>query len=207
MKYVTLCLFLILFAGNALAAERELPTPQTDGGISVFQSLETRASATGRDFPNGEISDEDLSTLLWAASGRNRQGKGWIVPIAMGKAPYCTVYVAAADGSYLYDGKKHSLRKVNATSIKDTVGLQSFVGKAHYVLIFVINTEDTSKLDINGAGEILTGAMTQNVYLAAQSLNIGVRYIVSLNEDAIRKNLHLKSTEKPVCILPMGSYK
>ena len=93
-------LFLILLgATSAFAVEGKLPDPQTNGGPTVLTAIEERASAPGKGFPTGAISDEDLGTLLWAASGRNRENKGWSVPMAMGKPPYCTVYVVGQDGA------------------------------------------------------------------------------------------------------------
>jgi nitroreductase len=46
--------------------------------------------------------------------------------------------------------------------------------------------------------------MTEHVYLAADSLNIGVRYMASLNADFVRAKLGLSADDTPVCLLPMG---
>ena len=53
-------------------------------------------------------------------------------------------------------------------------------------------------------GYLLVGCMTEHVYLAADSLNIGVRYMATLNADFARAKLGLPSADTPVCILPMG---
>lgn len=207
MKRFILCVMMIVCGNGALAAESTLPAPQTSGGMPVFQAIEERSSASGKEFPSGAVSDQDLSTLLWAASGRNRDNKGWTVPTAMGVAPYCTVYVTDDSGCYRYDWKEHSLRKLSAQSIKATVGKQSFVGNSACVLIFVADEYAVGKIGLDGLGEILTGAMTQNVYLAAQSLGIGVRFVASFDEDVIRERLHIKDTDKVVCIMPVGRFE
>lgn len=207
MKRVLCSLFLILFSATSVfAVEGKLPDPQTNGGPTVLTAIDERASATGKNFPTGAISDKDLGTILWAATGRNRQNKGWTVPMAMGKAPYCTVYVAGEDGAYRYEWKDHSLRKITSENIKKIVGMQGFVGQAPYVLIFVIDTEAAEKHGA-GTGEILIGAMTQNTYLAGQALGIGTRYIASIESDTISTKLLLKDSEKPLCVLPIGHFE
>ena len=51
---------------------------------------------------------------------------------------------------------------------------------------------------------IATGAMTQQIYLAADSLGISVRYMILMKADAIKSKLRLKELEAPLCLLPMG---
>lgn len=197
---------LVCTASPALALGGELPAPRTEGGLSVFEALEKRSSAPGRDFPSGAISDEELATLLWAATGRNRQDKGWTVPMAMGTSPYCSVYVVAAEGAYRYEWKEHSLRKITSDDITKKIAKQEFIGAAPYILIFVADTNATDKLGSAGLGEILVGAMTQNVYLAAQALDIGGRYVASINADEIRTALSLEKKQVPICVMPIGHF-
>ena len=151
---------------------------------------------------------QDLSTLLWAASGRNRGGSGWTVPIGQGRDPYCTVYVAKADGVFRYDGKSHSLTEVSKEHIIPGITSQAFAAKAPAVLIFVIDggkmAEISDPVRRASWGFLLIGCMTEHVYLAADALNIGVRYMASLNADFVRAKLGLADADTPVCILPMG---
>ena len=70
-----------------------LPAPKTSAGMGVFAALNSRHSAKAGEFPLKDISKQELSNLLWAASRKNRFGKGWTVPFAMGKAPYNTIFV------------------------------------------------------------------------------------------------------------------
>ncbi|MDR1731988.1 MAG: nitroreductase family protein [Synergistaceae bacterium] len=200
-------LTLFLWVGAA-AADVALPAPLT-GGIGIFDALKHRVSAGGSDFPTGEISLEELSSLLWAATGINRTGmrKGWTVPMAMGREPYCRVYVTGAKGTFFYDWNEHALREISQDDIRGKVGSQGFVGKAPYVLIFVTDGRALEEFDASRGpawGQVAVGAMTQNVYLAAESLNIGVRYIASLKADAVRPGLKLADNDTPVCIMPIG---
>ena len=69
IAFALYCMFLA-FATTATAAENALPKPVTEGGKSVLASINARASALRDQFPVNPISMQDLSTLLWAASGR-----------------------------------------------------------------------------------------------------------------------------------------
>ncbi|MDR1979271.1 MAG: nitroreductase family protein [Synergistaceae bacterium] len=189
------------------SADIKLPEPLTEGGSGIFALLKSRASAASGSYPTGQVSQEELSTLLWAASGLNRPGKGWTVPMAMGREPYCKVYVAGDEGTFLYDWKEHSLKEISKDNVKSTIGTQPFVAKASHVLIFVTDGKALGSLNNARGAEwayVAVGSMTQNVYLAADSLNIGVRYMASLSGDVTRASLRLEEGDVPICIMPIG---
>ena len=209
-RYVALTVFFVCglcLAGVAEAAEaKKLPSPQTAGGSGVFDALQRRASAAGGAFPTGAISQEELSTLLWAATGLNRPDKGWTVPMAMGREPYCRVYVTGKEGTFRYDWKAHSLVETSKEDARSTVSGQGFVAGASHVLIFVTDGKAIESFGGRGAdwGPVLAGAMTQNVYLAAEALGIGGRYMASLKSDVVRSVCGLESADVPICIMPIG---
>lgn len=188
-------------------ADVKLPDPLTEGGNGIFSLLKSRASAAGSDYPTGQVSLEELSTLLWAASGLNRPGKGWTIPLAMGREPYCKVYVAGDEGTFLYDWKEHALKEISKDNVKAAIGSQGFVGRSSHVLVFVTDGKALGNFS-NSRGEewgnVAVGAMTQNVYLAADALGIGVRYMASLSSDVARASLQLAEGDIPVCIMPIG---
>ena len=169
---------MLLCASPALAGEA-LPEPQQTGGMSLFEALKKRSSATGGDFSLAEVTREELSTVLWAASGLNRGAKGWTVPMWRGVPPYCRVYVAANNGVFLYNWKDHSLEKIADENVKAKIGKQAFVKKAYYVLVFVSDAEILAQFkseDITrDFAHVAAGAMTQNVYLACAALKVGTR--------------------------------
>jgi nitroreductase len=123
--------------------------------------------------------------------------------------PYGRIYVACDKGVSLYDWKTHSLKEISKKNIKGMVGLQSGVAAAPLVLIFVADGDAMGNVTGERAkawGYIASGAITQNIYLAAASMNIGARYIISMNTDAIRNELKLKANDTPLNIMPVGKY-
>ena len=194
----------MLFVGSATGrawADVALPAPDTDGGPGVLTAIRTRASATHAGFSDRTISDRDLATLLWAATGRNRQGGGWTIPLAMGKPPYVDVYVLAKNGSFLYDWEKNALKQTGTENISGKAGRQSFVASASHILVFVKDENGQYSRDF---GDVAVGAMTQNVYLAATGLGIKGRYVVGMDVDVLKTSLKLEKHKKPVCIMPIG---
>lgn len=192
---------------TASEASFALPAPQKSGGEGIFDALSHRASGTRSAFPHGDISAQELSTILWAASGLNRPEKGWTVPMAMGSEPYCKVYVLGKDGVFLYDWKQHALTTVSKGDARLEVSGQKFVAEAPYVLLFVADGKSLGAMNDPRAAEwspVLVGAMTQNVYLAAGSMGINARYMASLKEDAARAALRLAPADTPICIMPLG---
>ena len=184
-----------------------LPAPQKTGGEGIFDALSHRASGTRNAFPHGDISTQELSTILWAASGLNRPEKGWTAPMASGSEPYCKVYVLGKCGVFLYDWKQHALNTVSQGDARLDVSGQRFVAEAPYVLLFVADGKVLEAMnDPRAAGwaPVLTGAMTQNVYLAAESMGIGARYMASMKEEVAREALKLDPSDTPICIMPLG---
>ncbi|MDR2614326.1 MAG: nitroreductase family protein [Candidatus Accumulibacter sp.] len=207
--FSTLVIFLLTlaFSGPALA-DIVLPPPRTEGGMGLFDALKKRSSVPGGDLSPAEVKLEDLSTILWAASGLNRGKKGWTVPMANGLPPYCRVYVAGNGGVWRYEWATHSLKEISKENIKGRIAAQSFARRAFYILILVSDGETLATLK-NGKeaaefSQVAAGAMSQNIYLAAAALKLGARYIHSIHRDAIKSALKLPQGDEPISLMLLG---
>lgn len=200
-------LFLSLFSLSFCYADITLPTPQTKDGMSLFESLKKRASTPGGGFPAGQVTDDELSTVLWAASGLNRGKTGWTVPMVKGKAPYVRIYVASEKGTFLYEWDGHYLREINKQDIRGDIGQQSFTKRAAYSLIFVSDANALTDIKPDEATNFsytAVGAMSQNVYLAAAALKLSTRYIHSIKSEAISQELQLPKDDIPLGMILLG---
>ena len=211
MSRSSICTGIIVFALSLIftapaMADITLPPPQQEGGISLFEALKKRSSVPGGDFSVAEVSLQELSTVLWAATGLNRGTTGWTVPMSYGVPPYCRVYVAGQNGVFLYDWATHSLKEVSKENIKSKIGEQSFVKKAYYSLIIVSDAKGLAQFgtDAGRFGDVAVGAMTQNIYLAAAAFNLGARYIHSIYKDEIIRALSLPEGDDPICLMLLG---
>ncbi|MDR3221944.1 MAG: nitroreductase family protein [Candidatus Accumulibacter sp.] len=205
-------LFLSVFTMTAVQAEPAssiaLPAPQKTGGKPLLDAVAARASASGSGFPSKAISREELSTLLWAASGKNRASR-WTVPFAQGVEPYVDIYVAGKEGIHRYAWQDHSLQPVANGDLRTNINSQSFAGAASYIFIFVSNRASLKK----GGGStqhwakwthVATGAMTQQLYLVADSLGIGARYAETMDVNFVRQTLNIPADEEPICVFALG---
>ncbi|MDR3255666.1 MAG: SagB/ThcOx family dehydrogenase [Synergistaceae bacterium] len=199
-----------LLMAMSASADVTLPKPTTNGGEGIFDLIQRRASGARDNFPKGAISDEELSTILWAATGinRGRSDKAWTIPTAGGLPPYVEVYAVKNDGVYLYDWKAHALTTVSDKNALGDITNDSFVKESPVVLILVSDTANLGAMgrlnEGNALAYIATGAMSQNIYLAADTLGISTRYMVSMNTDGVKRELKLTSDGTPLCVLPLG---
>lgn len=200
MVFILSALAVLLCASSAPAADIILTTPDKDGGPGVLAAIASRSSAEQKPFAKTELTTKELTTILWAATGRNREKNGWTVPMAMGQAPYVSVYVLLKDGSYVYDWDKNILKLVNDKSAIAKAGQQGFVGTAPCVLVFAT----AGSLRIDNWGEIAAGAMSQNVYLAAGAFGLKTRYIQSFNKMSLIDALHIGPLSRIIAIMPVG---
>jgi SagB-type dehydrogenase family enzyme len=152
--------------------------PQMDGGRLLMHVLKERK--TSRDFSNKKLPIRVLSNLLWAACGINRHGEGKRTAPTIMNWQEIDVYVATAQGLYIYDPHQHRLEPVLAQDIRALTGTQPFVTDAPVNLIYVADlarmgsTPPASK-DFYSAVD--TGFISQNVnlYCASEGLATVVR--------------------------------
>jgi nitroreductase len=209
-RTVIFCAALLICAilASSAAADIALPKPEKTGGDGIFDLIERRASGTREDFPKGGVSIEELSTILWATTGRNRNDSGWTVPMAGGLPPYVKIYAVKRDGVFLYDWKSHSLSEISKKNALSDITGDDFVKASPAVLILVSDPSNLGQMarfnDGNALAYTAAGAMSQNTYLAADALGISTRYMVSMNLDGIKRELKLKDGETPLCLMPLG---
>jgi hypothetical protein len=207
LRKFTIAMLTSWFCLSTCYADVNLPTPQKKDGMGLFDSLKKRASTPGGGFPTGMVSDDELSNVLWAATGLNRGKNGWTVPMANGKQPYVRLYVASEKGTFLYEWEGHYLREINNQDIRADVGMQSFTKRAPYILMFVSDGASLKDYDAekaNNFSQIAVGAMSQNVYLSATALKLSTRYIHSIKPENISQSLQLPEGNKPIGIMLLG---
>jgi nitroreductase len=134
-----------------------LPQPQKTGGKPLMEILNLRKST--RRFTAQKLSHQMLSNLLWAAFGQNREmiqsesvassGRpGRTAPSGM-NLQEIDIYVALAEGVYLYQASSNKLLPVLAQDIRATVNRLPIAADAAVGLIYV---EDSDKRPSMGAG-------------------------------------------------------
>jgi SagB-type dehydrogenase family enzyme len=196
----TMVLIIISFITVSWAAELspiKLPPPNLNSGKSLMQSLQARKSS--RVFSTKKLPVEVLSNLLWAACGINRPEIGRRTAPSAVNWQEIDVYVAMADGLYLYNANEHILKPILNRDIRALAGKQSFVKDAPVNLIYVADLSKISKANIeekNFYSAVDTGFISQNVYLYCASEGLSTVVRAMIDKDALSKAMNLSDNQK-----------
>jgi SagB-type dehydrogenase family enzyme len=182
-----------------------LPAPQTDGGKPLMQALKDRHST--REFSSEKLSPQVLANLLWAAFGINRPDTGKrTAPSAMNWQEI-DVYVATAEGLYVYDAKGNKLNPILAGDVRAAAGVQPFVKDAPLNLIYVADFAKTGKSsaeDRNFYSAADVGFIAQNVYLFCASEGLAVVVRGGVDRVALTKLMKLRPDQKILLAQTVG---
>jgi SagB-type dehydrogenase family enzyme len=183
----------------------QLLPPQTDGGRPLMQVLKDRKSS--REFNADKLSPQVLSNMLWAAWGVNRpDSKKRTAPSAVNRQEI-DIYVAMAEGLYIYDANSHALKPILAGDNRAATGTQDFVKDVPVNLIYVADftkMEKTTAEDKVFYSAADTGFIAENVYLycASEGLATVVRGLI--DRPALAKVMKLRPEQRVILAQSVG---
>ena len=159
-----------------------LPKPEWEGGKSLWTSLQERK--TTRSISQKKLPPQMLSNLLWTAFGVNRDRASFNKPgrtaPSASNSQEIDLYVAMAEGVYVYDAVPHRLIPVVAGDFRSRAGRRG-AATAPVNIFYIV---DLTRYDLGpgqpdrsiGDPEVQksyyytdTGFIAQNVYLFAAS--------------------------------------
>jgi SagB-type dehydrogenase family enzyme len=188
-RHFAILIISLLFIGPVSSQKPErvsLPEPDRTGGMPLLEALNKRS--TSRSFSQEALSLNELSNLLWAAAGVNRDDGRRTAPTAR-NWQQIDIYVIMADGWYHFEPSTHSLLRLGTEDLRQHAGTQDFVGTAPLNLIYVSDHDRMSGANednriFHSATDV--GFISQNVYLfcASEGLATVVRGLVD------REKLH-----------------
>ena len=186
---------LIMYPPWCLAQEPkaiQLSPPQTDGGRPLMKVLKDRASS--RNYSPEKLPVQVLSNMLWAAYGMNRQESGGRTAPSASNSQDMEIYVAMADGVFLYDAKANVLKPVLADDIRALTGRQPFVKEAPVNLIYVSDQSRMTRAapaDKDFYAAAHTGFISQNVYLFCASEGLATVFRGSVDTRKLAATMQL----------------
>lgn len=184
----------------------KLPEPETQGGMPLMQALKERKSQ--RSYRSEPLSMQMLSNLLWAANGVNRPESGKTTAPSAKNRQIIDIYVAKADGLYLYNAKENTLEPISDQDVRAVTGRQSFAKEAPVNLVYVANLpkkQSPDKPDLYAYAEV--GFISQNVYLFCASENLATVVRGSIDRSALSKAMGLKETQQIILAQTVGHVK
>jgi SagB-type dehydrogenase family enzyme len=200
----------LLLAGPGAATAEDLkPVPlmqfQLYSGRPLMQVLKERKSS--RDFNARKLPKRVLSNLLWAANGINRPATGGRTAPSASNQQEIDIYVATADGLYLFDAKGHQLRPVLKQDIRVMTGQQAYIQDAPVNLIFVADLARMTRTpaedrDLYAAAD--TGFISQNIYLYCASEGLATVVRGGIDRVALANVMKLRPEQRIILAQSVG---
>jgi len=192
----------------------KLPQPQHKSEVSLEQCLLMRRSI--RSYTEKPLKVSEISQLLWAAQGITSKDGKRTAPSAGALYPL-EVYLVAGNVTdlqsavYKYRPADHSLVEVLAgdqrLKLSEGTGSRNSVRDAAVVLVIAAVYQRTlEKYKRRGVRyvDMEAGHATQNAWLQAQSLQLGVVTVGGFDEKHVASILRMEAEEEPLYLLPVG---
>ncbi len=200
MKYVQLLIIsflmfntttILIYGSNVNQIEKELPPPLNIDMI-LEETIFRRMSV--REFTDNPVSDEELSTILWAAFGLREDGKHTISKINNTHA--AIIYVINEEAAYKYNPENHSLVIFKEGDFRGNLVRIQYDAPYQIGLCW-----DADKADPNQGGVEL-GQIGQNIQFMANALNLGT--VVTGEIPPAIERLGLPDNEQGLILMPLG---
>jgi len=195
---------------GSMAKEINLPVPKEKGSTSIEETLNKRRSV--RDYKKGPLRLDQISQLLWAASGKNLYRR--TVPSA-GATYSLETYLVVGEveglepGIYHYSYSSHSLERTKDQDVRNKLSQaalgQRMIEKASIDIIIAADYgRTTSHYGQRGIRYVHmeVGHMGQNISLQANALSLGAVMIGAFDDPEAKEVLGIK--EEPLYIIPVG---
>lgn len=206
-KIYAFILAIFLSGGVSFAQVLEtikLPEVQKTGGMSLMEALQNRQSQ--REYSNKDLSLQQMSNLLWAAYGINRENGYRTAPSARTAHEY-DIYIIKPEGWYVYDAKEHAMLKMGIEDLREFAGTQDFVKTAPVNLIFVANMDKMASFNeemqkFYSAADV--GYISQNVYLWCASEGLATIVRGQIDKPKAKEVLKLKPNQQVILAQTVG---
>ena len=187
----------------------KLLEPDKTLDVSLMQALSVRASQ--REFADKQLSLEDLSSLLWAANGVNREDGKRTAPSAV-NAQDIDIYVCMASGAYLYDAKQSQLIRITTEDLRTAVcGKQPMEAPVFLVMIADISRYPeglaSQRQLVESFACMDAGYVSGNIGLYCAAAKLATVPRASMDKEALTKALNLKDTQILILNNPVGYMK
>jgi len=192
MKYMKKFVIVLFVTSCIIANAQEdikLPKPEKSGGMSLMEALNNRK--TIREFTQNELSMQQLSNLLWAACGVNREDGRLTAPTAR-NMQQIEVYVFIKTGVYLYLPKENLLKQVLKEDHRRDMATQERFQECPLLLLFVANYDKMQGLSEEARAIYEgtdTGNISQNVYLYCASEGLSSCALGSIQREKLKELL------------------
>ncbi len=179
----------------------KLPEPDKVGGMPLMQALANRK--TGRNYKKDvPVTNEILSSLLWAANGFNRPGLR-TAPTAI-NLQELDLYVLKEDGCWFYDAANNALVQKGTKDLRAAAaGMQQFSAEAPVTIAIVSDVKKATSRGRKDFSEIDSGYVSQNIYLYCASAGLATCVRASFPQ-TLAKEMGLNENQRIILVQCVG---
>lgn len=195
LKKVSFSFILTLIAVNLNAQEvKKLPQPDMQLQVTLTEALQKRRS--DREFnADKNITDQQLSQLLWAACGVNRADRKLLtIPTAV-NAQDIQVYVCCKDGVSLYLPYDNTLLKVTDTDVREMLAERQPNMKAAPLFLLIVSNQEKFRNGSEIYGAMDAGYSSQNICLMCAALGLKTVPRAMMNKEKVAQALGLNEKQ------------
>lgn len=208
MKRLTLFAALVLMGTACFAQTTQLPKPNMQRQtLTVMEAFQHRRSI--REYSPEQLSEQDLSDLLWATIGVSTPDGKLTAPTAMNRQEI-RLYVVDAKGVSLYDPKSHSLTQVATGDHRDIVADRQDFAKLAPISLLMVGDYDKFGSNNTHAKSLVAmdaGIVSQNIAIFCAAAGLGTVPRATMNVQAIQSLLGLSENQVPLLNNPVGYLK
>jgi SagB-type dehydrogenase family enzyme len=214
LKQALISLIVLLSMAGSVSAARiiNLPKPKLSGKISLEQTIAQRRSE--REYLKKELTDDQLSQILWAAQGISDTSFGFRTAPSAGALYPLNIYIIKKDGvfRYLPDGHKMvqlATEDKRPSLLRASLG-QSSIREAPVSIIITANFAITQAKYGPRAFRYVCmeiGHVAENIHLQAIALGLASVPLGAFWDDVIKSTLEIPENQDPLYIIPIGYKK
>ena len=191
------------------AQDINLPAPDKTGGKPLMQALNERQSI--RTFTKDNLTQQQLSDLLWAGWGINRPADKKRTAPSSRNVQEIDVYVALPSGLFLYVAESHTLKQIYNKDLRKLCGSQDFVAEAALNIVYVADMAKLGKKegDVINDSDLLssyanTAFIAQNIYLYCASANLGCVIRGMVPKEQLAPEMGLRTNQRIILSQTVG---
>jgi SagB-type dehydrogenase family enzyme len=209
-------IILVVPALGSAAEVIKLPPPVVKGGMPLTEALEARRSV--RHFATRPLDLAQLSQLLWEADGAS-DPRGYRTSPSAGATYPLDLYLVVGErgvsnlaaGIYHYDVAAQTLVPLARGDFQAAVARaclnQAWMTEAP-VMVVITGEYRRCTVRYGQRGVRYThmeaGNVSQNLFLAAESLGLGAGIVGAFEDQALARALKLPPAHEPLLVMPVG---
>ena len=206
MKKMITFVFALMMMGGSAVAQETIQLPQPDMKLLKMSTAEAmQQRRTSREYLKGkELSDKQLSTILWAAVGINDAKSGKLVtPTAMNMQDI-KVYVCNEKGVWLYNAKANNLTQVCTEDLRPSMCARQMFVMDTPITLLLVSEQSGRQRTSERFGAMDAGYVSQDIYLACAAMGLKTVARAMMDQEAVKKALNLKEGDDPMLNHPIG---